>query len=70
MTLTFTTQPKTLNDYTVEDITNILAEAKQEARDAAVQHLSLHGEQAYCGFAWVNIWKIKGNKNQKRSPGV
>jgi|TARA_R110000803_G_scaffold103651_4_gene171810 hypothetical protein len=50
-----------VNEYTVEDITNILAEATQEARDAAVQHLSLHGEQAYCGFAWVNIWKIKGN---------
>ena len=61
LTFTATTQPKTLNDYTVEDITNILAEAKQEARDAAVQHLSLYGEQAYCGFAWVNIWGIKGN---------
>ena len=50
-----------VNEYTVEDITNIIAEAKQEARDAAVQHLSLHGEQAYCGFAWINIWGIKGN---------
>ena len=47
--LTFTantTQPKTLNDYTVEDINNIIQEAKSEA-----QH----------GFAWVNIYGIKGN---------
>ena len=64
MTLTFTaqtTQPKTLNDYTVEDIKNIVALAKAEAYGAAVQHIDTYGEQAYCGFAWVNIWNIKGN---------
>tara|TARA_R110002074_G_scaffold20963_1_gene65551 strand:+ start:215 stop:592 length:378 start_codon:yes stop_codon:yes gene_type:complete len=64
MTLTFTaqtTQPKTLNDYTVEDIKNIVALAKAEAYGAAMQHIDTYGEQAYCGFAWVNIWKIKGN---------
>ena len=64
MTLTFTaqtTQPKTLNDYTVEDIKNIVALAKAEAYGAAVQHIEQYGEQAYCGFAWVNIWNIKGN---------
>ena len=64
MTLTFTaqtTQPKTLNDYTVEDIKNIVALAKAEAYGAAMQHIEQYGEQAYCGFAWVNIWNIKGN---------
>ena len=64
MTLTFTaqtTQPKTLNDYTVEDIKNIVALAKAEAYGAAMQHIDTYGEQAYCGFAWVNIWNIKGN---------
>ena len=64
MTLTFTpeaTQPKTLNDYTVEDIQNILALAKAEAYGAAMTHLDEYGEQAYCGFAWVNIHGIKGN---------
>ena len=64
MTLTFTaqtTQPKTLNDYTVEDIQNIVALAKAEAYGAAMQHIDEYGEQAYCGFAWVNIWNIKGN---------
>ena len=64
MTLTFTaeaTQPKTLNDYTVEDIQNIIALAKAEAYGAAMAHIEQYGEQAYCGFAWVNIWDIKGN---------
>ena len=62
--LTFTaetTQPKALNDYTVEDIRNIITLAKDEARGAAEQHIKEHGEQWYCGFAWVNIWDIKGN---------
>ena len=64
MTLQFTaeaTQPKTLNDYTVEDIQNIVALAKAEAYGAAMTHIDTYGEQAYCGFAWVNIWGIKGN---------
>ena len=56
-----TTQPKALNDYTVEDIRNIITLAKTEARGAAEQHIKEHGEQWYCGFAWVNIWDIKGN---------
>ena len=62
--LTFTantTQPKTLNDYTVEDIQDIIREAKSEARFAAEEYINAYGEHAYCGFAWVNIWDIKGN---------
>ena len=55
------TQTKDLNDYTVEDIQNILALAKAEAYGAAMTHIDEHGEQAYCGFAWVNIHGIKGN---------
>ena len=55
------TQTKDLNDYTVEDIQNILALAKAEAYGAAMTHLDEYGEQAYCGFAWVNIHGIKGN---------
>ena len=64
MALTFTpeaTQTKLPNDYTVEDIQNIIALAKAEAYAAAMQHIEQYGEQAYCGFAWVNIWDIKGN---------
>ena len=55
------TQTKDLNDYTVEDIQNILALAKAEAYGAAQTHIDEYGEQAYCGFAWVNIHGIKGN---------
>ena len=55
------TQTKDLNDYTVEDIQNILALAKAEAYGAAMTHIDTYGEQAYCGFAWVNIHGIKGN---------
>ena len=48
-----------VNEDTVEDITNSLAEAKQEARDAAVQHLGGdNGEEAYCAASVHedNIW--------------
>ena len=56
-----TTQPMALNDYTVEDIQHIIALAKAEAYGAAQTHIDTYGEQMYCGFAWVNIWDIKGN---------
>ena len=51
----------TLNDYTVEDLQTIKAAALQHANDAATAYLEQHGEHAYCGFAWVNIYGIKGN---------
>jgi len=50
-----------LNDYTVEDLKTIKAAANQHAADAAQAHIDEYGEQWYCGFAWVNIWDIKGN---------
>jgi hypothetical protein len=58
-TLNLTTT--TLNDYTVEDLKTIKAAALQHGRDAAEAYIEQYGEQAYCGFAWVNIWDIKGN---------
>ena len=51
----------TLNELTVEDLKTVKAAALQAAQDAAVAHLEQYGEQAYCGFAWVNIYGIKGN---------
>ena len=51
----------TLNDYTVEDLRTIRAAACQAAEDAAKAYIDYYGEQWYCGFAWVNIWNIKGN---------
>jgi hypothetical protein len=58
---TINTTTTNLNDYTVEDLQTIRAAALQHAADAGQQHLDTHGEHAYCGFAWVNIYGIKGN---------
>ena len=51
----------TLNDYTVEDLLAIKAAALQHAQDAATASIAANGELGYCGFAWVNIYGIKGN---------
>ena len=58
---TINTSTTVLNDYTVEDLKTIKAAANQHAADAAQAHIDEYGEQWYCGFAWVNIWDIKGN---------
>ena len=50
-----------INNYTVEDLKTIKAAALQHAQDAALAHLEQYGEHAYCGFAWVNIYNIKGS---------
>ena len=53
----------TLN-YTVDEIRDIVTEAKLEARKAADAYFQekLGGQDAYCcGFAWVNIYGVKGN---------
>jgi len=55
------TRSTLLNDYTVEEIKRIIQQAKTAAHDAATAHIDEYGEQWYCGFAWVNIWDIKGN---------
>ena len=64
------TQIKDTNDYTVEDLQNIIATAKSEASQAATEWLAQwvestggnqYGEPVYCGFASVNIHGIKGN---------
>jgi hypothetical protein len=46
---------------TLEDLKAIVLEAKAAARKAALAHMEQHGELAYCGFAWVNIYGVKGN---------
>jgi hypothetical protein len=46
---------------TVEQVKAIVAEALDAARDAATVYHTLHGEGGCCGFAWVNIYGIKGN---------
>ena len=57
----------TLASYTVEDLKTIKAAAAQHARDAAEAHLEQYGEHAYCGFAWVNIYGIRGNTKLGRN---
>ena len=62
--------------YTVEDLKTIMQEAKQSAAIAAQSFLddwnastggNQYGEPMYCGFAWVNIYNIKGNTKLGRA---
>jgi hypothetical protein len=51
-------------DYSQAQIENILTEAKTAAREAAEKYFQekLGGRDQYsCGFAWVNIYGVKGN---------
>ena len=51
-------------DYTTAQVQTILAEAKHEAYLAADTFFKekLGGEDKYsCGFAWVDIYGVKGN---------
>ena len=63
--MTNTLTPAALAErYTVEDIRTIVAEAERAAYSAADTyfHDVLGGVDRYaCGFAWVNIYGIKGN---------
>ena len=66
-TITLSTVAQDPKYYTVEDLATIMGAAKQAAHDAAMAHLAQHGEHAYCGFAWVNIYGIKGNTKLGRA---
>jgi len=46
---------------TQEQVNAIVAEAMQEANKAARDALAKYGDRDACGFAWTNIYKIKGN---------
>ncbi len=51
-------------NYTVQQVKDIVAEATQAATEAATLFFQtrLGGrDQFACGFAWVNIYGIKGN---------
>ena len=49
------------NMPTVADVVAIRQEALDAAKSAAEKHLDTVGENMYCGFAWVNIYGVKGN---------
>ena len=62
--------------YTVEDLKTIMQDAKTAAATAAQSFLddwnastggNQYGEPMYCGFAWVNIYNIKGNTKLGRA---
>lgn len=51
-------------EYTQDQINAIVAEAKSEARKAAEEFFQnqLNGQDRFaCGFAWVDIYGVKGN---------
>ena len=51
-------------DYTQEQVNQIVAEAKQVAYEAADAFFrtKMNGYDGLaCGFAWTNIWGVKGN---------
>jgi len=51
-------------EFTQDQINAIVAEAKQEAREAADKFFQekLGGQDQFaCGFAWVDIYGVKGN---------
>ena len=56
--------------YTVEQIRNIVNEAKEAAATAADEFENRYfpdGGWGACGFAWVDIWGIKGNTKLGRA---
>ena len=51
-------------EFTQDQVNGIVAEAREAAYQAAMQYFQnkLGGVDQYaCGFAWVNIYKIRGN---------
>ena len=54
-------------NYSIQELKDLMVEAKTAAHDAGVEHLNTYVEHAYCGFAWVNIHGVKGNTKLGRS---
>ena len=52
-------------EYTVEQVTAIVAEAK--AADKFFKERLGGRDQYACGFAWVNIYEVKGNTKLGRA---
>lgn len=50
-----------MNNFTQDQITVIVSEARAQARQAAEQALERWGDRGACGFAWCSIWNIRGN---------
>ena len=48
-----------------ETIAKIAGEAKLAADKAQSDHLAEHGEDAYCGFGWVEVYVERTNSRAK-----
>ena len=48
-------------NYTQEQVNNIVFEARAAADRAARNALARYGDRDACGFAWTNIYGVKGN---------
>lgn len=48
-------------NFTQEQLNTIVNEALTEARKAAETALAQFGDRDACGFAWCNIYGVKGN---------
>lgn len=48
-------------NFTQEQVNEIVQEARDEAYRAARDALALYGDRDACGFAWTNIYGVKGN---------
>jgi hypothetical protein len=46
---------------TIDNIGAVHATATQAARKTTEDFLAKHGDRDCCGFAWVNIYKVKGS---------
>jgi hypothetical protein len=51
----------TAMNLTQEQVNAIVQEAMTEANRAAREALAKYGDRDACGFAWTNIYKVKGN---------
>ena len=57
-------------NYTVAELQNIAVEACNAAKARATEYFNkeLGGQDRYaCGFAWIDIWNIKGNTKLGRA---
>lgn len=50
-----------MQNYTQEQVKEIVREAVAAAQKATNDYIAQHGGWDACGFAWVNIYNVKGN---------
>ncbi len=48
-------------DFNLDAVQDALNEAGIQARTAAKEALAKYGDRDACGFAWVNVYKVRSN---------